>query len=154
MKKQGLFILTSVIMLSLLLVACSSTPTTAPVQQAATPQGVAPIQAVSSAPATKAAPTAPTDVPIMTGAYGIETPTELNITYKVDAPIKDVVAFYESTLPEAGWDQMSNPDSVVGSMAQMSRSKTNGDRITFSLQYNPVGSFTIVQIYLTRSVTP
>jgi hypothetical protein len=154
MNKREIYLLISAILFSLLLVACSSTPTTAPTQNTVTSQEVVITQAVTSAPSTQAPPAIPSDVPIMTGAYDIEVPTNLNITYKVDAPIKDVVSFYEDSLPGAGWDQMSNPDSVVGSMAQMSRSKTNGDRITFSLQYNPVGSFTVVQIYLNRVATP
>ena len=62
-----------------------------------------------------------------------------------------MVDFYEATLPENGWDQINNPDSVVGAMAQMTRGKSNGDRITFSLQFNPVGEFTIVQIYIIRA---
>jgi len=91
------------------------------------------------------------DVPIMPDAYALEIPNGLNVTYRVDLQIKDVVAFYQQELPTKGWDQPANPDSVVGSMAQMARTKTNGDRITFSIQYNPIGEFTIVQIYLTRA---
>jgi hypothetical protein len=93
----------------------------------------------------------PEDVPVMPDAYELVIPNQLNLTYKVDLQIKDVVAFYQAELPNDGWDQPANPDSVVGSMAQMARTKANGDRITFSIQYNPIGEFTIVQIYITRA---
>jgi hypothetical protein len=149
-----LFAIGIVIIISMFFTACRKAPATSPAENPVNTQptggGTSPTQVV----ATKAAPSVPADVPIMDGAYDMQVPNELNITYKVKVQIKDVVAFYVAALPESGWDQMNNPDSVVGSMAQMARSKTNGDRITFSLQYNPVGEFSIVQIFLTRSGTP
>jgi hypothetical protein len=151
LKKAALVIVT-IIIIALVSVACSKSQVTTPAQI----QNTATIQETGSsvqptAVPTKASPTVPEDIPIMPDAYELQIPNQLNITYKVDLKIQDVVDFYEQTLPEDGWDQINNPDSVVGSMAQMTRSKTNGDRITFSLQYNPVGEFTIVQMYIIRA---
>jgi hypothetical protein len=152
--KKGLYLSIAAIMSLLLLIACSKAPTAAPATTQATNPVFTQVESGQTPVPTKAAPTVPSDVPVMTGAYDLEVPTSVNVTYKVDAQIKDVVAFYETSLSEAGWSQTSNPDSVVGAMAQMSRSKPNGDRITFSLQYNPVGEFTIVQIFITRVAKP
>ncbi len=152
--KRTLFGIAIIIIISILLAACGKAPATTPAQNPVNTQptsgGTAPTQVV----ATKAPPSVPSDVPVMDGSYDLQVPNDLNITYKVKAQIKDVVAFYQTALPENGWDQTNNPDSVVGAMAQISRSKTNGDRITFSLQFNPVGEFTIVQIFLNRVATP
>jgi ABC-type Fe3+-hydroxamate transport system substrate-binding protein len=93
----------------------------------------------------------PEDVPIMPEAKELQVTNQNNIDFKVDLPLEDVVAFYQEELINYGWDKINNPDTVVGSMAQMSRSKANGDRITFSLQYNPIGEFSIVKIFITRA---
>ncbi len=149
------YVLGTVIILAILLVACGKTPTTTPAQNVVNTQPPSSTGGVTATLApTKAPPGVPSDVPVMQGSYDMEVPNSLNVTYKVNSSIKDVVAFYQTALPENGWDQVNNPDSVVGAMAQISRSKTNGDRITFSLQYNPVGEFTIVQIFLNRVATP
>lgn len=150
--KTVLYTITAAIILLILLVACSKGPAATSVQNPVTTQqpGVNPPTLV----ATKAPLTVPADVPVMPNATDLVVPTEFNVTYEVNVPIKDVVDFYQQELPKAGWDQPANPDSVVGAMAQMARTKANGDRITFSIQYNPVGEFTIVQIYLTRAPTP
>ncbi len=148
------YVLGTVIILSILLVACGKAPATTPAQNVVNTQPPSSTGGETAAPGTTQAPSGlPSDVPVMQGAYDMEVPNSLNVTYKVNSPIKDVVAFYQTALPENGWDQSNNPDSVVGAMAQISRSKTNGDRITFSLQYNPVGEFTIVQIFLNRVAT-
>lgn len=148
--KRILFVITAIILLSILTISCSKSQATTPAQNTVTTQEpvVLPSQPVV---ATSTPVGIADDVPIMPDAYGLEIPNGLNVTYRVDLQIKDVVAFYQQELPTKGWDQPANPDSVVGSMAQMARTKTNGDRITFSIQYNPIGEFTIVQIYLTRA---
>jgi len=148
--KRVLFVIAAIIILSILSVACSKGQATTPAQTSVTTQepGASTPQPVV---ATSAPAGVPEDVPVMPDAYDLQVPNQLNLTYKVDLQIKDVVAFYQQELPTAGWDQPGNPDSVVGSMAQMARSKANGDRITFSIQYNPIGEFTIVQIFITRA---
>jgi hypothetical protein len=150
--KKSALVIVSLIIIALYSVACGKSQATTPaqIQNQATTQDTGSSVQPTAVP-TKAPPTVPDDIPIMPDAYDQQVPNKLNITYKVSTKIQDVVDFYEQTLPENGWDQVNNPDSVVGSMAQMTRSKTNGDRITFSLQYNPVGEFTIVQIYIVRA---
>jgi hypothetical protein len=152
LKKAALVIVT-IIIITLLSAACSKSQATTPaqIQNPATTQDTGSSVVEPTAAPTKAPSTVPEDIPIMPDAYELQVPNQLNINYKVDLKIQDVVDFYEQALPENGWDQINNPDSVVGSMAQMTRSKTNGDRITFSLQYNPVGEFTIVQMFIVRA---
>ncbi len=149
-SKKVLFIIITILIVGLLSAACSKPQaTTAPAVNPSTTEATG---AVTAPPVVVTQPpaTVPEDVPIMKDAYDLEVPNSLNVLYKVNLQIKDVVAFYQTELPNSGWDKTNNPDSVVGSMAQLSRSKENGDRLTFSLQYNPVGEFTIVQIYITR----
>jgi hypothetical protein len=150
--KKAAIVVLSITMIALISVACGGSQATTPAQSQApaTTQETGSTVVQPTAVPTKPKPTAPDDVPIMPDAYAIEIPNQETISYKVDTTIQDVVDFYEANLPGNGWDQVNNPDSVVGAMAQMSRSKANGDRITFSIQYNPVGEFTIVQIYITR----
>jgi len=152
MKLNRVFgILTTILFMLGFTVACSkSQVTTAPVENPVTTQeSSSPVQQATEVVSIPNGP--PEDVPIMPDAYELEVANQLNLGYKVALPIADVVAFYQEELPKNGWDQINNPDSVVGSMAQMTRSKTNGDRITFSLQYNPIGEFTVLQIYVTRT---
>jgi hypothetical protein len=148
--KKVIFVLATIIILSVLSVACSKGQATTPAQNPITTQSPGTASQVPVV-VTSEPTTVPDDVPVMPDAYELQVPNQLNVIYKVDLQIKDVVTFYQQELPLKGWDQINNPDSVVGSMAQMSRSKSNGDRITFSLQYNPVGEFSIVQIYITRA---
>jgi hypothetical protein len=155
--KNSLILVVAIILLSIISVACSKSQETTPAQNPVTTQepGAAtqqPGAATQQPGSVTSEPTgAPEDVPIMPDAYELQVPNQLNIIYKINAQIKDVVTFYQQELPANGWDQINNPDSVVGSMAQMARSKTNGDRLTFALSYNPVGEFTIVQIYINRA---
>jgi len=149
-SKQVLLLIAAIIILSILSVACSKGQATTPAQNPVSTQEPGITTQESVVPTSE--PTGvPEDVPIMPDAYDLDVPNQLNILYKVDKPIKDVVDFYQQELPNNGWDQPRNPDSVVGSMAQMARTKASGDRITFSIQFNPVGEFTIVQIYITRA---
>ncbi len=148
------YIFVAIIIFAILLISCSKAPINTPIASQSQNQISTQVESGQTPVSTTAAPSAPPDVPIMTGAYGVQIPNDLNINYKVDASIKDVVAFYQTALQENGWTVTNNPDSVVGAMAQMARSKENGDRITFSLQFNSVGNFTVVQIFLNRVATP
>jgi hypothetical protein len=152
MKLNRVFgILTTIIFILILTTACSkSQATTPPVEKPVTTQASSsPVPQTTEVVSQPSGP--PEDVPVMPDAYELEVANQLNVAYKVALPIADVVAFYQAELPKNGWDQINNPDSVVGSMAQMTRSKTNGDRINFSFQYNPIGEFTVIQIYITRA---
>ena len=148
--KSIVYIFTSGLILLLLLVACGKTPTATQVENSANTQ--APVNTTQASPAPTNPPKAvPEDVPIMPDAYDLQIASQLNIEYKIKAQIKDIVAWYQTELPNSGWDQATNPDSVVGSMATMARGKSNGDRINIAFQYNMIGEFTIVTLYLTRA---
>jgi hypothetical protein len=69
-----------------------------------------------------------------------------NISFIVDLEVSDVVAWYQAELPNYGWELSRAPDSAMGSIANMSRINAEGDRLTISLQHNPVGEFTVVRI--------
>jgi hypothetical protein len=144
-------ILATILFILLVTVSCSKgQATTLPVDNPVTTQEPSsPVQDTTEVVVQPNGP--PEDVPIMPDAYELQVANELNLTYKVNTPLEDVVKFYQDELPKSGWDQINNPDSVVGSMAQMARSNVNGDRINFSLQYNPIGEFSVIQIYITRA---
>jgi len=150
-SKRIFLILTAFIILLVLMVACSKgTEVSEPVENQGATQESLPSDQETSVPV-KEPLGVPEDVPIMPDGYELKVPNEFTIYYKVNLPIQDVVTFYNEELPNYGWDEPKHPDSAVGSMAQMARSKPDKDRITFSLQYNPVGEFTVVQISLTRA---
>jgi len=151
MKPNKVFlIIVTIFILTLSSVACSKeTVTTEPADNpVATQESIEPTQETIAA--TDEPTGVPEDVPIIPDAYELAVANQLNLEYKVNLPIKDVVAYYQQEFPNYGWDVINNPDSVVGSMAQMSRSNAKGDRLIFSIQYNPVGEFTIVIIFITR----
>jgi PBP1b-binding outer membrane lipoprotein LpoB len=150
-SNKVIILLTMVVTLVLLLVGCSnSQTTTAPVENPVTTQeSVAPTEV--SAETTQEPSGVPEDVPIYPDSTDVQVPNQNNVAYKANASIEDVGTFYQTELPNYGWDVLKNPDSIVGNMAQISRSNADGDRIALSLQYNPVGEFTVVQIYLTRA---
>jgi hypothetical protein len=150
LKKVSL-IIAAIIILTIILVACSkSDATSVPVENQGTTQESSASSTQETVPTTSQASSAPEDVPIMPEAYEVQVSNQLNVSYKVKSTIQDVVTFYQQEFVNYGWDVVNNPDTVIGSMAQLSRSNAAGDRLTFSLQYNPVGEFTIVTIYVTR----
>ncbi len=151
MKSKLVLITGIILILTVLLAACGNNQsTTAPVENATTSEtGTTTTQGPAATERSKNG--VPEDVPIMPDAYELQVATELNLSYKVDATIQEVVDFYQAEFPNYGWDVINNPDTVVGSMAQMSRSNANGDRLIFSLQNNPIANFTSVTIYITRT---
>jgi len=152
MKSKRIFLLLiAITVLLVLLVACSKGTTVSEpgANQGETQESLPPTQGTIIP--TKAPLGVPEDVPILPDAYDLKVPNEFTIYYKVDLPLQDVVTFYNEELPNYGWDEPKYPDSAVGAMAQMARSKPDKDRITFSIQFNPVGEFTVVQISLTRA---
>jgi hypothetical protein len=152
MRSNKIFVFLPIMfVLLVLLVACSKgEEASGPAENPIATQGSLPSTQKSPAP-TKAPLGVPEDVPVMPDAYELQIPNEVTVYYKVDLPLKDVVTFYNEELPNYGWEQPKIPDSALGAMAQMARSKSDGDRITLSIQNNPVGEFTIVQISLTRA---
>jgi hypothetical protein len=135
-----------------ILAACSKGEATpAVVETQVTTQEPVASSTQESAPTESKPSGVPEDVPIMPEAYDLSVSNQLNVSYKVSVTIADVVAFYQQEFANYGWDVGNNPDSVIGSMAQLSRSNAAGDRLVFSIQYNSIGEFSIVQIYITRA---
>jgi hypothetical protein len=94
-----------------------------------------------------AVPSMPENVPIMDGYRDFQATSDFtNISFIVDLEVSDVVAWYQAELPNYGWELSRAPDSAMGSIANMSRINAEGDRLTISLQHNPVGEFTVVRI--------
>ncbi len=94
----------------------------------------------------------PEDVPVIDGYRNLEVKSDgTNVSYAVDGVIETIVAFYQEELPKMGWEPTRSPDNVLGAMATMSRENANQDRITFSLQYNPMGEFVVVRIVILRA---
>lgn len=151
--KSNKYIILLILVLTLLiiLVGCSKgQTTTAPVENPVTTQEPV-VSTEVSAETTQAPSGVPEDVPIYPDSTDVQVANQNNVAYKANASIEDVGTFYQTELPNYGWDISNNPDSIVGNMAQISRSNANGDRIALSLQYNPVGEFTVIQIYITRT---
>jgi len=96
-------------------------------------------------------PGVPEDVPLMPGAYSVQVMRpNLLVVYRVNKPLEEVLAFYQSVLQRYGWHQLSLGDTVVGSAATLMRFKTNGDRLVLSLRYKPAERATIVAISIKR----
>jgi hypothetical protein len=95
-------------------------------------------------------PGVPEDIPIAEGAYKLQVARNgANVNYQVDGVIDDVVAFYQQMLPELGWTEVTNPDTV-GSIAILLRENEAGDRVSINMQKNEVGGFVVVSISVTR----
>lgn len=107
-------------------------------------------QASTSPDSPPGPPGVPEDIPIAEGAYKLQVARNgANVNYQVDGVIDDVVAFYQSALPEFGWTEVTNPDTV-GSIAILLRENEAGDRVSINMQKNDVGGFVVVTISLTR----
>ncbi len=152
MKSKSVVIVGIILYFSILLAACGNNQaTSAPADNTTTSPETETTTTLEPKATESSKNGVPEDVPIMPGAYELQVATALNLSYKVDATIQEVVDYYQGEFPNYGWDVINNPDTVVGAMAQMSRSNTNGDRLIFSLQNNPIANFTSVTIYITRT---
>ena len=151
--KNILLVITALLFLSITLAACGGNQeeTTVPEESTAATQESTTATEVTEGTASEPSGV-PEDIPIAPDAYDIQVPNQQNVSYKVDQTIADVVAFYQQELENYGWSASKNPDTVVGNMAQFARTNEAGDRLIFSLQYNPIGEFTIVQISITRAI--
>jgi hypothetical protein len=131
-------------------------PTSAPAGDSTQPEGTPVVDATTEEPTaepTSDGPQIAEDVPIIEGARDLQvSPDGGNISYIIDGmTIADVVAYYQVELEKFGWELGRAPDNVLPAMGTMARVNENGDRITFSLQYNPVGEFVVVRIVVLRS---
>jgi hypothetical protein len=165
MKLVRLFVIISVILLATsLLFACGGGNTEAPVDDQSQQENVqepAPTEAEAQGSGEEIQPTEgeqptekamPEDVPIMENNRDFQATSDFtNISFVVDQEIADVVAWYQEQLPNFGWEMSRAPDSALGSIANMSRVNAEKDRLTISLQHNPVGEFTVVRIVVVRS---
>lgn len=89
----------------------------------------------------------PADVPIMDGAYRLQTARAgTSISYQVDGSIEDVVAFYQEELEKLGWQATGTGDALIGPRATLVREKEDA-RMSINLQYNSVGDFVVINIY-------
>jgi len=148
--KSYLLVIAALLLMSLILAACGGNEeTTVPEENPVVTQDITPSDEVTESPDNEKSEV-PVDVPIVPDAYDLQVPDQLNLSYKIDKNIEEVVTYYQQEFENYGWNVVKNPDSVVGNMAQLSRSNEAGDRLIFSLQFNPIGEFTIVQISITR----
>jgi hypothetical protein len=94
----------------------------------------------------------PEDLPIMPGYRKLAVTSDgSNISYEVDGNIDDVVTYYQGELSNLGWEMTRSPDNAYGAFGSIIRINEKGDRVTFSLQYNSVGEFVVVRIFLLRA---
>jgi hypothetical protein len=96
----------------------------------------------------------PIDVPIIDGAIDVQVSrTGENIGYKADAhTLQEMYDYYREQLDIIGWIPGPNEiETVVSRQISLARANEAGDRITISMQHNPVGEFVIVSIFLTRA---
>jgi hypothetical protein len=93
----------------------------------------------------------PEDVPIMPGYRKLSLTSDAsNISYEVDGTIDEVVTFYQEELANLGWEMSRSPDKTYSAFGTLSREKESGDRITISLQFNPIGEFVVVRLVILR----
>lgn len=159
-KPKSAIILGIVVIILLVTGACSPKRQTTPQPTAMTNQssggGVQATESQGGSEGTTVEPApqqsgVPEDVPIMEGAYKLQTARGgANIDYQIDTDIQSVVQFYQDQLPGSGWDMAGPPDNVVGSIATMLRENEAGDRMTLNMQANEIGGFVIVTISIVR----
>jgi len=165
MKRVKVFLLVlTILVMMMLLAACgggnaTQAPTTESQQENVQEPGSTDGNTQTADEATQPAeaeqtssPALPEDVPIMDGYRDFQATSDFtNISFVVDAEISDVVSWYQTELPNHGWEMSRAPDSAMGSIANMSRINAEKDRLTISLQHNPVGEFTVVRIVVVRA---
>jgi hypothetical protein len=165
MKLVRLFVLVSALLLVMsLLAACgggsaAEVPTAESQQEnvqepAPTGENAQTTESVTQSPEAEQtkAPAMPEDVPIMENHRDFQATSDFtNISFIVDLEISEVVAWYQAELLNYGWELSRAPDSALGAMANMSRINVDNDRLTISLQHNPMGEFTVVRIVVVRS---
>mgnify|MGYP006864898852 CR=1 FL=1 len=96
----------------------------------------------------------PIDVPIMDGNRDLQVSNDgENITYKVDGlALQDVMTYYQESLTEAGWEPGPNENPVgTRNLVTLARKNATADRITVTMQNNPIGEFVVVTVVVTRA---
>jgi hypothetical protein len=76
-----------------------------------------------------------------------------NISYKIDAvTLQDVMTYYQDNLTEAGWIPGPNENPVgTRNLVTLARTNEAKDRVTVTMQNNPIGEFVVVSIVIIRA---
>ena len=168
MKKQRLFLFFVLLVAAALVAACGSPaavptevpaveePTSAPVGDDAQPEATAVVDTSGDAPTAEPEVETggvPADIPLIEGYRDLQiSPDSTNMSYIIDGmTIADVVAYYQVELEAVGWEMGRAPDNALPNMGTMGRVNEQGDRVSFSLQNNPVGGFVVIRITISRS---
>ena len=96
----------------------------------------------------------PIDVPIMDGNRDLQISSDgENMSYKVDAvTLQDVMTYYQESLTVLGWEPGPNENPVgTRNLVTLARKNAETDRITVTMQNNPIGEFVVVSIVVTRA---
>lgn len=163
LKKRSFYLVVTVLLM-VLLVSCSSGSTpdvssSSNVSQDTEAEQVdqeqvseeSDVQTVESSEIEPVKQELPEDIPIPPGYRKLLiTKDASNISFEVDGTIDEVVTFYQQELTNLGWEMDRSPDSVFAAFGSIARIMENGDRITISLQYNPVGEFVVVRLVILR----
>ena len=93
------------------------------------------------------------DVPIMDGNRDLRiSRTGENISYKIDVSVQEVYDYYRGQLDEMGWIPGPHEiETVASNLITLARANEIGDRITVTMQYNPIGLFTVINIVIVRA---
>ncbi len=134
------------VVLLLVLTACSSGPAPAAPSSGGQPSSGAPAQ--SNAPAaTQAPPTAtpavPSDIPIMDGATDMNV-NESQLSYVVKNSLQNVMDFYSKQMLSKGWKEQE-PPSILGVFGRMYYSNPN-HQASLWLTYSEANNQVIVRI--------
>jgi hypothetical protein len=93
----------------------------------------------------------PDDIPIMEGAYELQSARSANnVTYQIDATVEEVVLFYQEELPQFGWELAGPPDNAIGTIGTMLRENAAGDQLAINMQFNQVGGFVRLNMRINR----
>ncbi len=163
MKKTLFYVAVLSVLAALLLAACGGGATSAPESgpdsapasagdaQPESPSGEGGGQEEAPAPPENEIPE---DVPVMENAYEIRVSSTRNgfdMTYRVDTDIETALAYYQEALLEAGWQETTSRDSIVGSLASMARINEAEDSLTVSMTYNAGGGFVEIRVSVSRT---
>lgn len=89
----------------------------------------------------------PFDVPIMEGATDVLIQYDVgSVTYLMeDTAIEEVFEFYETTMPEQGWEAKTS--SAIGMMGTLVF-ETEEARVSISLQANEIAETVVVRLFI------
>ncbi len=107
----------------------------------------------SDSPTPTTRPDIPFDIPIMDGAYDLQSSAQgTQFTYRVDADLQAVATFYKVNLPIHDWIPGRLSESSIGdTIINLEYYHSNNDVLMINLNYNPFGEFVSVQISINRA---